>query len=144
MRSLTNAPIVVAGVVVGGPLAVRANGPVARVGDTASPEWQSCVEVSLLEGGSSLEGPFAFRPTKQDTHASRVAPTSPAKAADFVWEGGSRVGGRCPAPARAGVCAWASGWARLASPDSAVAAARFAVEAAVPPATYGCAEFGSC
>lgn len=41
MRSLTNAPIVVAGVVVGGPLAGRANGPVARVGDTASPEWQS-------------------------------------------------------------------------------------------------------
>jgi hypothetical protein len=88
MRSLTNAPIVVAGVVVGGPLAGRANGPVARVGDTASPEWRSCVEVSLLEGGSSLEGPFAFRPTKQDTHASRVAPTSPAKAADSSGKAG--------------------------------------------------------
>ncbi len=69
-----------------------------------------------------LEGLFAFRPTKKDTHASRVAPTSAAKAADRLGRG-SRVGGRCPAPGRAGVCAWACGLARLASPDS--------------PATYG-------
>ena len=44
--SRTNAPTVVAGLVVGGPLAGRANCLVGRVGDTASPEWQSRVEVS--------------------------------------------------------------------------------------------------
>lgn len=46
MRSLTNAAIVVAGVVLGGRLAGRAKCFVARVGDPASPEWQSPVEIS--------------------------------------------------------------------------------------------------
>jgi hypothetical protein len=49
----------------------------------------------LLEGESSLEGLFAFRPTKQDTHASRDAPTSPAKAADRP---GRRVSSRRSLP----------------------------------------------
>lgn len=143
MRSLTNAPIVVAGVVVGGPLAGRANGPVARVGDTASPEWQSCVEVSPPRRRVFARGPVRLS-TDQARHPRFASRTDFAgQSGGFVWEGGSRVGGRCPAPGRAGVCAWACGLARLASPDSAVAAARFAVEAAVPPATYGCAEFGS-
>ena len=140
MRSLTNAPIVVAGLVVGEPLAderpdraSRRHG-FARMAIAAS-------RFPLLEGESSLEGLFAFRPTKEDTQASPVSPTSPAKAADRL-AGGSRVSGRCPAPGCVGVCAWACGLARLASPDSAVAAA-LCSKAAVPLATYSCEEFGS-
>jgi hypothetical protein len=140
MRPLTNAPIVVAGVVVGGPLAGRANGRVARVGDTVSPEWQACVEVSPPRRRVFARGPVRLS-TDQGRHPRFASRT------DFAGQsggssGGSRVGGRCPAPERASVCVWACGLARLASPDSAVAAA-LCSEAAVPLATYGCEEFGS-
>ena len=102
MRSLTNAPIVVAGVVVGGPLAGRANGPVARVGDTASPEWQSCVEVSPPRRRVFARGPVRLS-TDQARHPRFASRTDFAgQSGGFVCEGGSRVGGCClPQGARA-------------------------------------------
>lgn len=66
-------------------------GRTARSRESATrlrPNGSRASRFPLLEGGSSLEGPFAFRPTKQDTHASRVAPTSPAKAADSSGKAG--------------------------------------------------------
>lgn len=115
----------------GGPLAGRANGPVARVGDTASPEWQSCVEISPPRRRVFARGPVRLS-TDQARHPRFASRTDFAgQSGGFVWEGGSRVG-VVALPQGAGVCAWACGLALLASPDSAVAAARFAVEAGGP------------
>jgi hypothetical protein len=115
MRSLTNAPIVVAGVVVGGPLAGRANCSLARVGNTLRPNGNRASRFPFLEGESSLEGLFDFRPTKEDTHASRVVPTSPAKAADRL---GRQVSSRrslpCPRGARGVALGLRFGAARFA------------------------------
>ena len=85
MRSLTSAPIVVASVVVGGPLAGRANGLVARVGDTASPEWQSRVEVSPPRRRVFARGPVRLS-TDQARHPRFASRT------DFAGQSGGSSG----------------------------------------------------
>ena len=95
MRSLTNAPIVIAGVVVGDPWRAGRTRWLRGSATRFRPNGNRASRFPLLEGESSLGGLFAFRPTKEDTRASRVAPTSPSKAADRL---GRRVSSRRSLP----------------------------------------------
>jgi hypothetical protein len=79
MRSLTKAPIVVAG------MSCRGDGWGAGATTASARESETQLRpngnpaprrarLPILEGESSREGRLAFRPTKEDTHASPVSP----------------------------------------------------------------------